>query len=423
MPHVQHQLMAHGVKFRNAFVVNPICCPSRASILTGLYSHNTGVWANGGKHGGFDAFDDEATLATRLQASGYHTGLIGKYLNHYNDPSYRPPGWDSWQPMLAESEGKYYDYVINDDGTRVHYGHSPTDYSTDVLMGLGVKFLQEAPADRPFFLYLATKAPHGSATPAPRDRHAYSDAVIHFNESWGESGVDDKPLYISSRRPFNPVQQQRQTEGFLNAIRALGALDDGVGRLLQTLRSTGELDSTVVIFLSDNGTAWGEHRWGAKSVPYEETIRVPMVIMDGRQMDAAGGEVAGAMALNIDLAPTILDMAGLPEGDADGQSLVPALSDPSLPGRSSFLVEHMQLIRPEGRDDPVPSYCAVRTRSELFVRYATGEQEYYRLGSDPAELHNLAADPEHAGRIAELQAQAMRGCDPRPPDWPEGELP
>lgn len=416
MPNVRHQLVDKGTKFRNGFVVNPLCCPSRASILTGNYSSRTGVWSNGGKYGGFGAFDDTTSLATRLQGAGYHTGLVGKYLNHYDDPSYTPPGWDSWQPMLAKSEGKYYDYDLNDNGTPVHYGHAPSDYSTDVLMHDGVSFIQDAPADVPLFLYLATKAPHGSATPAPRDKHTLSERQLHFNESWNEGSVDDKPAYIRTQRPLGITKQFRFRRGLLDADRSLGAVDDGVQHLIDALTASGRMENTIFIFLSDNATAWGEHRWGAKSVPYEETIRVPLVV----RYDALAGpdRPSGALALNIDLAPTILEVAGLQHDGMDGQSLVPFLTDPSQAGRKDFMVQHMQLIRPEGRDDPVPSYCAVRSHTHLFTLYATGERELYDLRVDPAELHNLAKEPGSVPLMAAMESRVRQLCDPAPPGFP-----
>lgn len=422
MPQTQRLLVNKGVRFTNSFVVNPLCCPSRASILTGDYSHNTGVWTNGGRRGGFEAFVDTDTLATRLQAGGYHTGLIGKYLNHYDDPNYEPPGWSSWQPFLAESEGKYYDYVINDNGKPIHYGLGTQDYSTDVVMRLGHDFIKETPEGQPLFLYLAPKAPHGFATPAARDLKTLSPNRIHFNASWNEHDISDKPRYIHENKSLKKQAQTRMEDGLLQAYRALGAVDDGIAQLVSTLESTGRLDNTLFIFLSDNGTAWGEHRWSAKSVPYEETIRVP-IVMRYDQIDT-GGRIAEAMALNIDLAPTILELAGIPASDMDGESLVPILEHPSAPGRSSFLIEHYQLMRPGGaRDDAIPSYCGIRTHTQKFIIYATGERELYQVKTDPAELHNTFGEPGTAQDSKALQARVSHMCVPRPPGFPTDVLP
>ena len=419
MPTVHTELVGKGVKFANAFVVNPTCCPSRASILTGQYSHSTGVWANGGDYGGFDAFQevhgDDSTVATWLDAAGYHTGLVGKYLNHYDDPSYIPPGWDEWAGLLAESEGKYYDYVLNLNGHPTHYGHTPADYSTDVMANWAVDFIQSAPADQPLFLYMGTKSPHGSAIPAPRDRNGFRDYTVPHTPDFNESDVSDKPGYIRAQRLASDSRAAKYDRGRTLVLRALQSVDDAVARILAALRQSGRMNNTMFVFTSDNGNLWGEHRWVAKGVPYEESIRVPIVVRYDPLV--TGPAKSEAMALNIDLAPTFTDVAGVQAPGAEGHSLLPLLADPSLPGRGDFVIEHVQQIKKENLD-PVPTYCALRTRNSLFVQYATGEREYYDLGSDPWELRNLAGGPAVASKITAARGRASVLCDPLPPGFP-----
>ena len=172
MPEVRQRLIRPGIPFRNAFVVNPLCCPSRASILTGQYSHTTGVYRNVGEYGGFDAFRDDSTIATWLQGADYRTALIGKYLNGYADTEYIPPGWDRWA-ALEHAPGYYYDYILNLDGELIRYGASPNDYSTDVLADLAVSFIEET--EGPLLLYFAPHAPHGPPEPVPGHETAFSD--------------------------------------------------------------------------------------------------------------------------------------------------------------------------------------------------------------------------------------------------------
>jgi N-acetylglucosamine-6-sulfatase len=409
MPSVERLLVDQGVTFENAFVVNSLCCPSRASILTGDYSHTTGVYTNGGDDGGFEGFHDASTVATWLDDDGYQTGLFGKYLNMYPG-RYVPPGWDSWNAIVMGPRrgGYYFDWTLGVGTGLRDYGHDPRDYSTSVLASRAARFIRSA-ADGPLFLYFAPWAPHGPLVPAPGDARAFDDLFTDRPPSFGEPVVEDKPEYVRNR--------PASTDGWVAAVdryrrgqyETLLAVDRAVGSLVRALSESGRLDSTMIVFTSDNGFAWGEHRWLNKQTPYEESIRVPLVVRYPR----LGSEprTVSQLALNIDLAPTFADVAGVPTPHVDGRSLVPLLAGESAPWRNAFLIEHAST----GGTIDVPSYCVVRSTHELYAVYATGEEEYYDLATDPFQDSNLAGNPSTTGAQAALEARFHRMCDPPPP--------
>ena len=212
MPTVDKQIVDKGTTFKNGFVVNPLCCPSRTTILTGKYSHSTGIYRNKPPHGGFPSFEPEegSTIATWLHGAGYRTALVGKYLNHYTpqDASHIPPGWDDWKAEALSGTGEggvgYYDYAISDNGKLVHYGHEPSDYSTTVLGHYATDFIRGAPASQPLFLYFATRAPHVPATAEPRYEHACAGLPPLRPPSYNEADVSDKPHYVQIIPPMSP---------------------------------------------------------------------------------------------------------------------------------------------------------------------------------------------------------------------------
>jgi N-acetylglucosamine-6-sulfatase len=405
MPTVQTQLADRGVTFSNAFVVNPTCCPSRASILTGLYSHSSGVYDNKGEYGGVGAFDPTSTIATWLHDSGYRTGLIGKYLNGYTGTEV-PPGWDVFDAFNESPEtGLYYDYTMNLSGMSQTFGSGVADYSTNALGDLAEQFLSSSKG--PCFRYLAPRAPHAPATPLPEDNGAFQDLAPWRPPSFNERDMGDKPEWIRSRDPLDG-RRRRSIDDFRTAqYRSLLAIDRMVGDLTSQLDQAGELANTMIVFTSDNGMMWGEHRLTGKGVPYEESIRVPLVV----RYDALGvvPHVDDRLVLNIDLAPTIAAAAGVtPPSVLDGQDLRPLLGDAGpVDWRSVFLIEHLG-PRP-------PTYCAVRTKGFAFVAYRTGEEELYHLATDPFEL---GSDPDRYPRKHHSLLQRLRDlCDPPPPGF------
>jgi N-acetylglucosamine-6-sulfatase len=409
MPHVRADLMSKGMTFANAFVSNPLCCPSRSTILTGNYSHTTGVYANGGQYGGWQAFHDggaeASTIATWLHDAGYHTSLLGKYMNHYGPNNHLvPPGWDRW--AVFEQESPYYDYTLNVDGSFVSYGHRTADYSTDVLARYAVRDIARVPADQPLFLYLAPSAPHGPATAAPRDLGTVSAGGFHPAPSFNERNMRDKPRYMR-RLPL--VSRDKEAQGFVKRVETLGAVDDAVHEVVGALGTAGRLDNTLIVFASDNGFASGEHRWTYKLVPYEESIRIPLVMRwDG---EVSPGVLDRNLVANVDFAPTFSEAAGVVPPTVEGRSLVPLLrgEDPAWRGR--FLLEHLWYHR--NKPNP-PTYCGVRSRGRVFVHYASGFEEYYNLRADPYELRNAIDQASQVG-ISHLRNATRQLCQPLPP--------
>jgi arylsulfatase A-like enzyme len=408
MPNVQRLLVRPGVTFSNAFVDDPLCCPSRSSILTGKYVHSTGVWQNAPPKGGFPAFDDRSTIATWLHAAGYRTALVGKYLNRY-ESSYVPPGWDRWVAFdgSASRYALYYRYVLNVDGRPEVHGGGPGDYSTTVLTRHAVDFI--CGTRGPLFLSFDPYGPHWPYTPAPGDR--YAGPIPPSAPSYDEADVTDKPGWIREIPRFTPERNADVHEIRRDTYDTLVSLDRSVGEVVDALSRTGRLGNTLIVFTSDNGINWGEHRWVDKVAPYEESIRVPMVVRFDPVVGAHAGTVDPRLVVNIDLAPTFADAAGVASPGAEGRSILPLVSGDPVRWRADFAIEHME-------DIGVPSYCGVRSTRYAYVAYGTGEEELYDLRHDPYELANLAGRPRAAGVLLRLRERARTLCDPQPPGFP-----
>jgi arylsulfatase A-like enzyme len=404
-PNLASLVAGQGTTFTNGFVVNALCCPSRATIFTGRYSHSTGVYTNGYKHGGFAAFDDDSTIATWLDAAGYRTGLVGKYLNGYKDPTYLPPGWDLWRAVVGDI--RYYDYSVAIDGVAQHFGTEATDYSTDVFAGMADDFIRSTPSDEPLFLYLAPKAPHGKPIPAERDvnvRVTLPPRPLNFNEA----DLSDKPAWVQGL----PLQKWTGDAFVRQMYRTMFAVDDAIGEIAGALADTGRLSNTLFVVMSDNGWSQGSHRWVGKRVAWEESIRVPLMIRyDPITQGAASTD--GHLALNLDIAQTIASIAGVDAPGAEGSSLVPLLGGGYTGDwRSDFLIEHWA-----GAKSTLPPYCAVRSETAKYIRYKDGSEELYDLVADPFELRSLNADPAYADLLATMRARLIQLCSPPPPGY------
>ena len=410
MPIVSEELANQGVTFTNAFVSNPLCCPSRVTFLTGQYSHTSGVWNNDAPYGGFEAFTGDATtVATRLSDAGYRTALVGKYLNQYwlTNGQYVPPGWDVWESYATEVS--YYDYVLSFDGAVFEsHGSAPEDYATDVLAADAGSFIRQTSAQKPLLLWFTPPAPHEPSYAAPRHVGTFEAIAPWRPPTFDERDVSDKPPYVASKPRLGTagveaMDQRRQTQ-----LESLLAVDDAVGGILDALADTGRLGDTLLLFTSDNGFMWGEHRLGAKTVPYEESIRVPFVI----RWDRLSGvpRTSDEMVVNVDVAPTITAAAGAASLPDDGRSLLRLLEDTPTRWRTEFVLEH------QGR--AVPSYCGIRGASKVFVHYADGTEEYYRLGADPYQKSNAVSKIRFTDAIARLRDRARARCQPRPPEMP-----
>jgi N-acetylglucosamine-6-sulfatase len=408
MPKTRSLLEGKGMAFDNALVSCPLCSPSRASILRGQYPHNTGVWTNRptSPDGGEPAFrakgDDQDTLATRLQDAGYRTGLFGKYMNHYSG-TYIPPGWERW---FATYTFYYFDYKANDQGTVRRYGTASSDYATDVIKRQAVGFVSDSVArGEPFFAYVAPFAPHAPSTPAPRDVHDYDDTRAPRPPSFNEADVSDKPPWIQQFPQFGESGIATIDSRHENRVESLQAVDDTVGKLVSTLRDDGQLANTYIFFASDNGVFDGEHRIpGRKAKPYEEAYRVPLLV---RGPGVARGHRTAKMALNIDYAPTMLDLAGAAQAPYfDGRPLTPLLdgTHPASWRIGSLIESHASS---EGGDTPDSE--GIRYESGSYVEYATGERELYDLSEDPYELTN-EYDPDAPPTGLTSRLKALKTC-------------
>jgi N-acetylglucosamine-6-sulfatase len=397
MPHVRALLGGHGMTFRNAFVTTALCCPSRASILTGKTSRHTGVYQNVPPHGGAPAFRDTSTIATWLHGAGYTTGYVGKYLNAYWLTSHHiPPGWDEWDAITSQPTIKYYDYEMNQNGRFVEYGEGNENYSTNVLEGLATRFLRTA--EPPFFLHFSPIAPHTPTVPLPLDDGRYRSIPPLSAPSFNEADVSDKP-WARLHPPLTAADVAKDNAIRRDSLEALQAVDRAVATMVRVLAERDLLYNTVIIFMSDNGLMLGEHRQQQKIWPYEEAIRVPLVI---RAPWIPSARTNDEFVLNIDIAPTLAELAGVKADHPDGRSLVPLLRGEHPPWRQSFLEE---FLGPNQLNiGGPPGFNAIRTKRYMYAEYRTGWRELYDLQMDPYELQNLAGQPDVAALEASLAA-------------------
>ena len=422
MAQVRRELTQQGMSFSNCCASSPGCSPSRASILRGQYPHNHGVWFSSPPDGGYPTFHERdlerSTLATWLQEKGYRTALVGKYMNEYGlqhpEQAPVPPGWDEW---YASTTIDYFDYVLVENGKVVEYGRDPEDYLTDVLTAKAVSFVnRSARGGKPFFLLLAPRAPHDPATPAPRHEDAFANIGVPKPPSFDEPDVQDKPSYVRNSPRLNKKDVKRLTQIYRDRLRTLLSVDQMVAELFQALRRRNALEETYVFFTSDHGFLLGEHRRAEKGLPYEEAIRVPLLV---RGPGVRQGISQPGLASNIDLAPTIAELAGATVPDfVDGRSLVPLLrGEAPASWRQAVLVEEggRNLIEGAaiGTNPPNPPFLALRQAEEVFIEYPrAGERELYDLRADPHQLKNLAGGVEQAGELDDRHAwlEALRVC-------------
>ena len=399
MPRTRALIGQQGVEFTNAFASTPLCCPSRASILTGLYTHNHNVLTNFGPAGGATVFADTSTVATWLEARGYRTGYLGKYLNDYiklQPWPYIPPGWTDWQAFKSPD---YYQYTIVSGAAEVPHGSAPADYSTDVLADAAVDFIATTPASQRLLLVVAPYAPHYPAQPAVQDVGAFSHLPPLRPPSYAEGDVSDKPLWVQGLPAVTQLQSDSSDALFRRQVESLQSVDRAVERIYNALAAAGRLDSTVLIFTSDNGLSFGEHRFFTKNCVYEECIRVPLLIRAPGTLPRQDGHLVEL----IDLAPSIAGWAGIgpPPARVNGLDLGPLLARSDAPWRSEILLEVLAQTMAPAVEEP---FFAVRTDRYLYSELVTGEVELYDLQADPFQLTNLAADPGMAGLRVQLKA-------------------
>jgi len=411
MPNVRDLLAEHGVTFTNSFASYPLCCPSRATLLTGQYAHNHGVLGNEPPNGGYGAFEDErTTLPVALQDAGYTTIHIGKYLNRYGlaNPRRVPPAWDDWRGLVGDSVYEYLGFTLNNNGA-LRYQPPERGYQTDVLTRLATDTIRRESDDGPFFLNLAYVAPHRAldrrlARPAARHQGTFATEPLPMPASFNEADASDKPPRLAAQPPFTPAEVDLITRRYRSRLESLLAVDEGVAAVVRALRKTGELDNTLIVFTSDNGFLQGEHRVASGKVfPYEPSIRVPLVV---RGLGVASGAASDALVANVDLAPTILAFAGAESlRRMDGRSLEELLDRPNRDQRD-------RPVLLEAFDARSGAYQGVRTRRYVYVEYTDGGRELYDLRADPDQLENRAGDPTMAtveARMARTLAR-LRDC-------------
>jgi len=436
MPRTRQLIGEAGATFENSFVTFPLCCPSRASFLTGQYPHNHRVLGNAPPKGGFQSLRTEETLPVWLTRGGYFTGQIGKFMNGYKDsPVGIPPGWSEWHG--EKSQDRYYGYQLYENGGPVTYGDpnenpedpaDPESYSTDVYTEKAINFIDaHAPAADPFFLWVSYNAPHsgqpdppadvpspcrGNAKPAERHLGSFADEPLPKPPSFNEPDVSDKPRFLRRAEPFDAAGAAAIERFYRCELASLLAVDEGVERIVGALGASGELDNTVLIFTSDNGFFHGEHRipFGKNEI-YEEAIRVPLLI---RGPGIPAGTKISELVSNIDLSPTILAAAGARAGiPQDGRSLFPILARPD---------------RERGREILLTGdgWTGIRTARYAYAEHHgrpenRGEKELYDLRRDPNQLRSQNGNRELrdvrrtlAGRLEELGECEGRECRSRP---------
>jgi arylsulfatase A-like enzyme len=409
MPEVRSWFQEGGTSYRNAFTTTPSCCPSRASIFSGLYAHNHGVKDNFHPQ----TLAQRRTVQLHLSRAGYRTGIVGKYLNRW-PVSREPPFFSSWAIYTAPIDDTYYSgglWNIDGDVSRIR------SYATTFVERQAVRFLEDAEgADgQPWFLVVAPTAPHAPYVPEPRYRRT---PVGEWNPSPAalETDLSDKPSYVRDQRATLKIARRVRR----GQLRALMSVDDMVGLLMQQLRDLGENRRTLAFYLSDNGILWSEHNIYEKRVPYTPAIRVPFLMRWPGHVPE--GKSDDRMVANIDVAPTILDAAGRPGvvEDLDGRSLL------SAGKRNALLLEYWK-----EPNKPFPSWVAVRAKSFQYVEYFDRDKliarELYDLESDPWQLRNLlppGSARESSSEIARLHEwlEAQRHCKQASCRRREGEL-
>lgn len=475
------QLKSEGVYFRNAFAPTSICCAARAGILSGKYGHNTNVLTNGGDQGGWAEFQDDEpfAIAARLSAAGYRTAAFGKYLNGFQvddggAPPAVPAGWTDWH-VFVDSGVSYtgYNYLLHDysapsgqAATVTQYGNAESDYSTDVLRdkALGMIDHAEGNEDQPFFMYVTPTAPHLPLQAAPRHQAQaaqWTAATFPTNRpNYYADGAtrEDKPAWLESTwdKRSQPQTRAWNAADWTGRMGSLYAADEMIAAIVQRLKDRGEWDSTLLVFASDNGYNHGAHALLHKMAPYEESIRVPLLIAGGAAMNLKKGVNEDRVVTHVDFFPTFLDLAGVPiPSDADGRSLVPLIEQGASPStwRKDFLeqyagtgaedgigleipLEYYSVVPAFALD--IPKYRAVRaertilengvprqTVLKLIEWYGDAgqgsihEYEMYDLGKDPFELANVlhheplkyaAATQAMKARLAELQTCSGATC-------------
>ena len=472
MPKTQRKLAAKGTTFADAVDSFPLCCPARATFITGQYAHNHGVAGNFYPYGWYGMKKRGNTLPAWLQDAGYRTALIGKWLNGYGALDAHgevPKGFDIWRGLLDVSAYDYFNFVMNKDGKLRSWGDAefarklvefaeievregvngladviaqltrlfgpapydywgteePEDYSPDVTGKITERLVRaERKSRKPFFIWWSVAAPHredvsttlmGRPGPDPRPAPRYADESTEFElprpPSFNEADFSDKPSALTDGAAPMSEEQIAQLElDYQGRAGSLLAVDDHVAELVKTLRETDQLRNTMIVFLSDNGWMQGEHRiTGDKFLPYEESLRIPLII---RGPGVPKDQTVKGQVSNIDFAPTLVDAADASAGRTmDGVSLLPTLRDPKRRPERALQIEALAPLF--AGDIPVNAwdrpYSGVRTDRYTYVVWTeTGEVELYDRRKDPHQLASVAGDPAYAEIEARLATKLAK---------------
>lgn len=440
MPFTWRYMRRHATTFTDYLVTSPLCCPARASIITGQYGHNNGVLSN--SYG--DLRDPGNVLPVWLQRAGYQTAHVGKFLNNYTktleDPAMVTPGWDEWFTQLEPQS--YYDYEISDNGEPVEFGSEDGDYLTRVLNARAQELIEGfAGREEKFFLALEHFAPHfgpgdearctGAATPDPLDAGRFAGAEVPPSPGLSEDDTSDKPPFIRSLPRRTPPRMEKADQRYGCALASLRAVDRGFEAMVAKLEELGLTEDTVLVLSSDNGLFYGEHGIpNEKQFPYREAYEVPLQIALPEPLDPAAPGPVEAPVASIDLAPTFLELAGgepCAAPDAcralDGRSLMPLLTRGSAERWGGARPRGIELSLPQNNEpyDRVCEYFGVRAGRWAYVKHVSaarvgeeclpsGAVELYDLEADPFQLENLAGElPGVEARLARL-AEETRRC-------------
>ncbi|MEO8500090.1 MAG: sulfatase [Vicinamibacteria bacterium] len=420
MPRLRSLMIDKGVRFTSHVANTPLCGPARGLLLTGKYAHTIKVYYNDGSDGGYEAWNrggwDDRNLGPWLQAQGYRTGLFGKYINDFpkgRPETFVPKGWDDFRGILSDREAHNLHFTMNENGTLKLYEASKGGYQTDVLSERLNEFIRASGEhDKPFFGFLSVSAPHVPPEPAERHAAAFPGEKAPRKPSYDEADLSDKPRMLREQAtPLTPAIGREIDKTYREMKQSLLSVEDAMATLLKTLEETGQLENTYVFLTSDNGWMRGEHRIPTeKYAPYEESIRVPLIV---RGPGVPEGVTVNRVAGLVDLAPTLLDLAGASPSvldESDGRSMVPLLHSTDatkVPWRESILIEHFG----GGAPFRVKSYSGIRSEKDVYVEYVTGEKEYYDLTKDPYQMDSKATTLPPS-MLAKLSARvsAMKDC-------------
>lgn len=431
LPSVKRLIGDQGVTFDNNFDSFSLCCPSRATFLTGQYPHNNGVRGNALPEGGYEKLNSANTLPVWLQRAGYYTVHLGKYLNGYGrrNPLEIPAGWSEWRGSVDPSTYRFYGYTLNENGVLTTYCAipEPSCYQTDVYRDKANEIIRRRAPQGPFFMWVAFLANHSGgprepgdppnqATPDPAPRHAdkLEGTPLPQPPNFNEADVSDKPLVIRRRPLINARQRAAIEENWQQRRETLMAVDEAVASIIETLRSTGELDNTLVIFTTDNGFFHGEHRIrNGKVQHYEPSIHLPLLMRWTGNRSLPRGVHARQLVSNVDDAATIVAAAGATPGLVlDGTSLLALWRDNRKELGRDLLVDNMP---------GVTHFDAIRSRNLKYVEHQNGDRELYDLARDPFELESQHLNPAYeaittslAARLRNLVSCADTSCRAAP---------